>query len=728
MKNNNYKIVDSYNDIVEVLYHLSTVSGPLALDTETTGLDMFTCKIVGMSLCAEAGESFYIVFAKYDKVSNQLIETLSDKEKQDVVEKLKVVLLNPSRQLMLFNASYDTIVIRETLSIDILPNIWMDVQLAKHTCDERRPNNLKAVAVKYLGAGWDSAQKDLEESVKANGGSWLKESKDMYKADIQVLGYYGAADADMTYQLGEIFYSELESQGLIDFFFTDEVMPLLPITIGMIYEGVHVDVDYLKQLQTELEAETVSKLKEAHQDLKTNYSKHYNSLSSEILEESYEISPSGKMFAKMYELKGHDMIYSPSTGKPSFVKKVIEQAYAESPECNVLKYKMALISKEVFMSLERELICQARTELFAEDNPGDYIINFGSSDHLRRLFYGKLGESVTETTDGGLPSTDKTILDKFAERYTFVKLIRDISKANKLLGTYVRPLLEESINGVYHPKWFQAGTDSGRYASNFQQLPRDDKRIKHAIIPRDKYVLIGSDYSQLEPRIFSSVSSEEVLINSFKKGEDFYGTFAVKFFKLDCNPNDVKEKYPDLRQTSKNTCLALAYGAGEWKVSQMLNCSLEEAKEFVEKYWNTFPNLHKYVKLQHGKVLKYHEVQNQTGRKRRFDGVEELKRSKQKDAKWRLKSLLNIGVNFPIQSLAASIVNRAAIQITKEFKENNISGHVALQVHDEIICEVEQSRSEEARSIMKKCMENVLKLPVPLEAKPIIADRLSGCK
>jgi DNA polymerase I-like protein with 3'-5' exonuclease and polymerase domains len=728
MNTNNYKIVDNYADMSEALHYFSTVSGPLALDSETTGLNMFTCKIVGLSLCAASGEAFYLVLTKYNKDKNTLEDTLSTKERKDIIEKLKVVLLDKNRQLMLFNASYDAIVIRNTLGIDIVPNIWMDVQLAKHTCDERRPNNLKAVAVKYLGEGWDSAQEDLKESVLANGGSWKKEEKDMYKGDIHILGRYACADADMTYQLGEIFYSELESQGLIDFFFTDEVMPLLPITIEMIYQGVHLDVEYLKQLQTELELETVTKLKEAHEDLKLNYPKQYNKLSSELLEEYCEVSATGKLFAKMYELKGHDMIYSPSSGRPSFLKKVIEQAYEESPECNVLKYRLGLISKDVFMSLERELISQARLELFKEENPDGYVINFGSADHLRRLFYDKLGESVTETTEGGLPCTDKNVLDKFADKYTFVKTIRDISKANKLLSTYVRPLLEENINGVYHPKWFQAGTDSGRYASNFQQLPREDKRIKHAIIAKPGYKLLAADYSQLEPRCFAAASCEEKLIESFKNDEDFYATFAIHIYNLKCSNKEVKKIYPEIRSTVKQLCLAIAYGASEWKVSKILNCEIEEAREIVDKYWRSFPSLKRYVELQHGKVLKYHEVQNKTGRKRRFDGIQELKRSKNKESKWRLKSLQNIGVNFPIQSLAASIVNRAAITMTQEFKNQNLDAQIILQVHDEIVVMAKEEHLEKVFFIMKDKMENNYKLSVPLVADPQSGDRLSECK
>ncbi|MCB0802850.1 MAG: hypothetical protein KDB74_07110, partial [Flavobacteriales bacterium] len=258
--------------------------------------------------------------------------------------------------------------------------------------------------------------------------------------------------------------------------------------------------------------------------------------------------------------------------------------------------------------------------------------------------------------------------------------------------------------------------------------PKKDKRIKYGIVPRPGNDLIVDDYSQLEARVFAAVGNEPSLIQSFFKKQDFWGTLAVDIFNLSCSPNEVLEKHPDERQQAKAAGLAIVYGGKKWKISKLLNISEDDADAFITKYFTTYPNLKKLVNRSHGQALELEYVQTLTGRKRRFIGIKKLQRSTKKEDFRLLGNLLNISVNFQIQSLGASIINRAMINIKKEFDAKRLPAFIVIQVHDELVVECKKEYTKEVSEIVQRCMEHAYDIGVPLEAKPIIVDRYSEAK
>jgi DNA polymerase-1 len=311
----------------------------------------------------------------------------------------------------------------------------------------------------------------------------------------------------------------------------------------------------------------------------------------------------------------------------------------------------------------------------------------------------------------------------------------------------------------------QFGTTSGRFSSrnpNCQNLPRikDEEAglstlvlnytnaIRRGFIANKGYKIVNTDYSSLEPICFAEASGDEKLKSVFRNGEDLYSRVGIETFGLvgvsakKSDPNYLKNIMPEKRQTAKVIALAIPYGAEAARISKELNISFLEGEEIVSNYLKGFPDLKKYMAKCDYLAKTKGEVRTMFGRVRHLkearsiytlygDKVLEYKWAKKsgyEDIRRKFKNALNNSKNFPIQGLAAHIVNRAMISIARKFKQNNIDGWISLQVHDEITCIVNESQADLAAKIVQDCMENTTKISVPLTAEPLIADNWGDAK
>lgn len=717
--NKNYYIAKTHEQRLAALEYLSGAHGVIAVDTETTNADPFGCGLLGISFSCKEGEAFYI-----PTLESLLFDT-------EVYSFLQEVLLDSRNLLVMHNSVFDVLVLKETLGIDCRDRLHADTILQKHTLDESRPHGLKETAMKYLGAEWGDDREDLKASVLANGGKWTKEEKNFDKADLDILGKYACADADMTLRLYNLFETKLKEQNLQKFFYQEEVMPLNQVVIGMVEKGIKIDVNYYSELKKELEKEAEDLENKVHNEVKTKYNKIYLEMEKELVEAKIPVKSKGSLFEQMYIDDGLPIYNNPKTGNPTFTQVVILDALKENPGKDLLKWRLGLITNEDFVSKYYTTIYATQKKLYMSLSKTKYVININSNDQIADLLFSRLGETAEKKTEKGKIQVDDEILDKFKTKYPFIEYLLQLKKVRKLLSTYVEGALDRHKNGVIRPGWLQFGTESGRFSCvnpNYQNLPRSDKRIKKGIVAREDHVLIGADYSQLEPRCFSHCSNEQNLINAFKQGDDFYGTLAVDLYDLDCKPNEVKEKYPDIRFQVKVAGLATAYGAKKWKLSSILGISINEAERFRDKYFKKYSNLDKYIHRCQGQVLLHGCITNETGRVRHMPDVLKLKGKRDRKSTRELHGMLNLAVNFPIQSLAASIVNRAMIEMTKQFKDRDIDATILMQIHDEIVVEVEEGKALQCHQIMKDVMENNYKLNLPLLAEPVIAKNLAETK
>lgn len=331
-----------------------------------------------------------------------------------------------------------------------------------------------------------------------------------------------------------------------------------------------------------------------------------------------------------------------------------------------------------------------------------------------------------------------------AKKYKWVSKFLEYSKNQKLLNTYVKGIQSKAQYGIIRPSFKQCGTDSGRYSSsepNFQNLPRKEKRIKGCITARPGKVFVGSDYDQLEPRCFASFSGDTRLQGCFSAGDDFYSVVGMGVFDrsgvglIKGAEGSFSVLYPDERDTTKEFTLSSVYGTTAPALAQKLGVRIDQAQEMIDKYFERFPDVLQMMLNAHETVKREGKAKNLFGRIRRVPDAMAIpklygKNVKHKDLPYQARSMLNLGVNFPIQSTGSGIINRASIAFYNAVRSEGVQGcHIVMQVHDELIVECFEQDAERVAAIMRKCMEETTLLPgVALIAKPVIARNLKDLK
>ena len=386
------------------------------------------------------------------------------------------------------------------------------------------------------------------------------------------------------------------------------------------------------------------------------------------------------------------------------------------------------------------------------------MFNLSSKHHLKKLFFETLEEEPLSKTEKGNPQVDDNFLDSMANKYEWASLLRDYNKLNKIKGTYIDRILDNQEDGIFYPSFQQHKTVSGRYGSDLQQLPRPleenqgsglvrkyNNEIRKLFIAGENYVFIDSDYESLEPHVFAHVSGDERLKDIFRSGCDFYSTIAIATEKLDgvsavkSDKNYLGRVNKQLRQKAKAYSLGIPYGLEAYGLSKQLDIKQSDAKILISNYLEAYPDLKAWMKHTDEKVKKVGQVSSEAGRVRHMpkapkiwkghhdyilDSLEiwkqyndDPKRYNQiKFLRKEMVNYLNNGKNFQIQSLAASITNRACIAIARELKRKGIDGHVCAQIHDQIIVRVPKSEAKQWQKTVQFLMENVFQLSLPLKA------------
>ncbi len=650
----------------------------VSFDTETTGVENDS-KVIGISVCAEETRAFYVMTAYWDVPSKTLMPI--DLNVFDLVNSLQY------KQLIAHNSVFDCRMIKNNYGIDLMPSMHTDTMILGHLLNENRRNGLKELGASLFGEDAKKEQTEMKESIKANGGSLTKELYELYKGDPELIAKYGAKDALLTYKLFLVFIEDLYNQNLQDFFYKDESMPLLRgPTYDLNTAGLRVDLEKLSLLRRELEADCL--------ELKSFIYKEIDSLIKETYpgaskKNTFNIKSNQQLSWLLFDKMGLEFGLLTDGGKKLCTKLGLKVPYAIKDKAEFIK------------------TCKSME------------INFCK-----------------------YTCVDKEYLTKISRKYKWVDALLKYNKNIKILNTYVEGIESRVKYNIINPSFLQHGTTSGRYSSrdpNFQNLPRDDKRIKSCIIARPGKVFVGADYSQLEPRVFASVSQDPTLMECFAKGEDFYSVVGAPIFNIQGtsmikdDENSFANKHKDLRNVAKAFALATPYGTSAFQQSQKLNRSRNECQEIIDKYFASYPLVEAMMLDSHEMAKKNGVVHNLYGRPRRIPAAMEIKdvykNTPHSELPYSARTLLNLGMNHRVQSSAASIVNRAAIALWQAFKTTGIDAKIVLQVHDEVIVECNQIDSEDVCALLKHCMETTTVLPgVDLHAKPVVASNLGDLK
>ncbi len=336
--------------------------------------------------------------------------------------------------------------------------------------------------------------------------------------------------------------------------------------------------------------------------------------------------------------------------------------------------------------------------------------NINSPQQLSNILFEKLKLPVVKRTKTGI-STDESVLRKLAPNHAIISLILEYRTLSKLKSTYIDSL-PELINkktGKVHTSFNQTVTATGRLSSsdpNLQNIPiktEIGREIRRAFVPFDRDdILISVDYSQIELRILAHLSGDRSLINAFKKGHDIHTYTASLVF-------GVKEKdvTKSMRSQAKTVNFGIVYGMSPYGLSRDLEIDVADAEKFIENYFERYSGVKAYLQDTIEAARKTGYVTTILNRRRYIPDINSQNMNIRQFAE-------RTAINTPIQGSAADLIKVAMLNIWKEFEKRGIKSKMVLQVHDELVFEAKKDEATELKDIIKKEMEEVFKLDVPI--------------
>ena len=578
-----YHLVRTLPELEALVARLSGVK-EFCFDTETTGFDMFRDRIVGMSFAVEAHEAWYVDFSVENTPA--------------FAEAVRPLFENEAITKVAQNTKFDMMVLSR-LGIEVRGE-KIDTMILHYLLDAESRHNMNFLAERYL-----HYTPIAIESLIGKGVRQLT----MDQVNIEAVKEYAAEDADITMQLKQVLWAEVEQQGLVELYRKVEE-PMIDVLAAMELAGVKIDAGQLAEYGVELNAE--------------------------------------------------------------------------------------------LQRLEDEIRREA-------DEP---MLNVNSARQLGEVLFGKMRiTDKPKMTKTKQYSTDEEYLQSFAGKHPIVDNILTYRGVKKLLSTYVEalPQLINPVTGRIHTSYNQAVTATGRLSStnpNLQNIPvRDDmgRRIREAFVPSDSdHVLLSADYSQVELRLMAHLSGDEQLVDAFKQGADIHSATAAKLYH-----KSIEEVTSDERRKAKTANFGIIYGISAFGLSQRLDIPRGEAKELIEGYFATYPQVKEYMDRAIAEAKERGYVVTAFGRRRYLHDITS------RNAVARGVAERN-AINAPIQGSAADIMKLAMIEIHRRFKAEGIESKMILQVHDEVVVDTLRSELDRVKQIVQESMESIASLRVPL--------------
>ncbi|MCR4865108.1 MAG: DNA polymerase I [Bacteroidales bacterium] len=365
--------------------------------------------------------------------------------------------------------------------------------------------------------------------------------------------------------------------------------------------------------------------------------------------------------------------------------------------------------KDFADSLRAEI---AEKEALVRKLSGEPSLNVGSPKQIGEVLFEKMKiDPKARKSARGSWSTDEETLLEYADKNPIIEAILDYRAAKKLLSTYIEPFPDyiSEQDGRVHTTFNQALTSTGRLSSsnpNLQNIPIRTERgreIRKAFVPEGPDGLIlSADYSQIELRVMAHMCGDGHMLKAFQEGEDVHAATAAKIFGV-----PVAEVTADQRRKAKTANFGIMYGISAFGLAQRLRVPRSEAKRLIDGYFESFPSIRAFIDNTIAQARKDGYVQTLFGRRRYIQDINI------QNATLRALAERN-AVNAPIQGTAADIIKLAMIAVDKELRESGMNSRMVLQIHDELVFETDIKEVEELKSLVTRCMENVIKLSVPL--------------
>ncbi len=590
---------EALNELIENIKKQSLI----AVDTETTSVNIQEAELVGISIAYDSSltlkpfnystvqpvQSFYI------PVSHQFGEQLELKE---VIDALKPIFEDEKIKKTMQNAKFDYNILQ---NYDIkVKGIIFDTMLASYIKDPTRKHGLKTQSLEHL----NHVMQEITELIGSG-----KNQMSMECVSVDDATFYACDDAYATLELTKFWQNNLDERELKLLY--DVEVPVALVLAQTEYDGVSIDVEYLK------------------------------SLSDELTTKIFDLE------AKIFEIAG-------------------------------------------------------------------VPFNVNSPKQVGEVLFDKLQIAVKKKKKGKTAySTGAEVLEELAEEHKICEYLLAHRKFSKLKSTYTDslPLLISRKDGRIHTSYNQTVTTTGRLSSsnpNLQNIPirtEEGNKIRQAFVAgdREKGRLLSADYSQIELRLLAHCSKDDNLIEAFCSGEDVHTKTAASVFEV---PIEAVTK--DMRYKAKAVNFGIIYGQSKYGLSKALGIAPFAAEMFIEKYFATYPNVREYMQ---GTVRFAHEhgyVETTFGRKRYLGS--ELSSPNNQIREFAERA----AINQPLQGTAADLIKMAMIELDKKLNENNLKSKMIMQVHDELVLEVEDGEFEQVKKLTIEAMELNQPLLVPL--------------
>jgi DNA polymerase-1 len=367
-------------------------------------------------------------------------------------------------------------------------------------------------------------------------------------------------------------------------------------------------------------------------------------------------------------------------------------------DAKVLGEQSQVIGKRL-IQLEREAY-----ELAGE------VFNLSSTQQLGAILYEKLGIPVTKKTPKGKPSTAEAVLQELAQDYELPKLLLEYRSLSKLKSTYTDklPLEINPATGRIHTSYHQAVAATGRLSSsdpNLQNIPirsSEGRQIRQAFVVPKGQVMVAADYSQIELRIMAHLSQDEGLLNAFAAGQDVHKATAAEVFGV-----TVDQVSSDQRRSAKAINFGLIYGMSAFGLAKQLGISRAQSQDYIGRYFTRYPGVQEYMDETKAKAARQGYVETLYGRRLYLPDINASNGIARQASE-------RTAINAPMQGTAADIIKRAMIKVDEWLASSGLNARMTMQVHDELIFEVDAAQVDALVAGVKSAMEGAADLLVPL--------------
>jgi DNA polymerase-1 len=580
-----YILLENSTGIKEFVRKASSLK-EFCFDSETTSIDPLEAELVALTFSWEKGSGYLIHFPD------------SQEETKAILELVRPVFENTAALKIGQNMKYD-IQVLANYGVEVKGPLF-DTMIAHYLLEPDMRHNMNLLSESYLGY----SPVHIESLIGDKGNN----QKNMRSVPIDKLMEYAVEDADVTYQLKNIFEPRIKSEGLGDLAGNIE-MPLISVLAEMERNGVKLDLEDLKAITVNL--------------------------------------------------------------------------------------------REDIITLEKEIYALAGTEF-----------NISSPKQLGDILFVRLKlDENAKLSKTRQFITNEEILQRLSSKHPIIDKVLEYRGLKKLLSTYVEalPLLVDKKSRRIHTSFNQAVAATGRLSSNnpnLQNIPVRDERgreIRKAFVPEEGHIFFSADYSQIELRLMAHLSRDKSMTDDFLSGNDIHAATAAKIFSV-----DIKDVTREMRSRAKTANFGIIYGISSYGLSERLTIGRKEAKELIDGYFSSYPGVKIYMDESIKKARETGFVTTMFGRRRYLPDIHSRNQVVRGNAE-------RNAINAPIQGSAADIIKIAMVRIHEKMKLEKFKSKMILQVHDELIFEVEMSELDKLKELVLFEMSNAVKLDVPLK-------------